>query len=393
MKKAAAFLLSFSMLVALSGCSGKMYSDVREIDQLELIQTVGIDVDERGLVSVTAATGTGLSGDPCIILNNESVTMARALQEMQNYSSKKYIFYGHTTNLVIGEYAAEKGMSAYLDYIARAVEFRMDTRLFIVKDGTAKDLIVNSSSEKESVTELLASLEKDVRLISESYAFGCGDVTERLLESGSAVVAAIMLIGDNGIIRGNEGSDIASAGYAVVVNDKLYGFIDSENSRGVNILINQVGGDIVEIPDQMGEYVALRVTGSKCGYDAKFENGSLKTIYIDASIEANLTSSGKGVDIYDPESIKYLEYGLASLEAGRMENVLKLSKKSGADFLALNEKIRMKHPVLYEKIRDVWTEQLERAEIVISVSASIERTYDIGNAYLSEGEGGNGRTG
>ena len=40
----------------LGGCGGRwIYSDYREIDQLELVQAIGLDAD-RGLVTATAST-------------------------------------------------------------------------------------------------------------------------------------------------------------------------------------------------------------------------------------------------------------------------------------------------------------------------------------------------
>ncbi len=109
MKRLAVLLIS-ALLLMLGGCkSGMLYADMREIDQLELIQTVGLDASDSE-VRATAASGMRVGGGSPTVLENTSPTAARAMRLMQNYSSKKYIFYGHVRYLLVGEDAAREGL-------------------------------------------------------------------------------------------------------------------------------------------------------------------------------------------------------------------------------------------------------------------------------------------
>ena len=84
-------LIPVLLLSLLTGCSGRwIYSDYREIDQMELIQALGMD--EKGEeITVTASTG---GPDGQVVLRSTSVSVSRAMRQMQDYTSRKYIFSG-----------------------------------------------------------------------------------------------------------------------------------------------------------------------------------------------------------------------------------------------------------------------------------------------------------
>lgn len=82
-------------------------------------------------------------------------------------------------------------------------------------------------------------------------------MAEKLAGEGSALISAIMLIGEEGNLNGRSESIIASAGYAVINDGKQAGYINRNTARGVNLLISQVGSDLTEVPDGVGGYAAL----------------------------------------------------------------------------------------------------------------------------------------
>ena len=380
-EKLAASLLAL-VLLALGGCkSGMLYADMREIDQLELIQTVGLDAADGG-VTATAASGMRVGGGSPTILENTSPTAARAMRMMQNYSSKKYIFYGHVRYLLIGEEAAREGLGKYLDYVERSVELRLSTGLLIVKGGAAGELIRLTATENESTAELLASLEKDVRLMSESRVGSCGEAAESLAESGTALVAAVCAE------RGEEGWRLASAGYAVFRDGRLASYLDPDTARAVNLLTGEVEGDVTELPDGRGGLAALRVTSGKSSLDAEFSGGELTRLIVNARLTANIEELCEGADPYSPEELAALEGGLAALEASRIERALGVMRGLECDYLGIGGKLRLKHPVKIDRLAGRLAESLAGAETEVRVEAKIERTYDLGAPLRTDGGDG-----
>jgi spore germination protein KC len=381
MKRLAVLLIS-ALLIMLGGCkSGMLYADMREIDQLELIQTVGLDASDSG-VRATAASGMRVGGGSPTVLENTSPTTARAMRLMQNYSSKKYVFYGHVRYLLIGEEAAREGLGKYLDYVERSVELRLSTGLLIVKGGTANELIRLTSTESESTAELLASLEKDVRLMSESRVGSCGEAAESLAESGTALVAAVSPE------QGENGWRIASAGYTVFKDGRLAAYIDTDTARAVNLLTGEVEGDVTELPDGRGGCAALRVTSGKSSLGAEFSGGELIRITIDARVTANIEELGESCDPYSPAEIAALEAKLAALEKARIDRALSLMSELGCDYLGIGAKLRRAHPLKTDRLGGRLAESIAGAETEVRVEAKIERTYDLGAPLRTDGGDG-----
>lgn len=381
MKKAAVLLVAAALLL-LGGCkSGMLYADMREIDQLELIQTVGLDAAADG-VTATAAGGKRVGAESPVVLENTSPTAARAMRLMQNYSSKKYIFYGHVRYLLIGEDAAREGLGKYLDYVERSVELRLSTGLLIVKDGTANELIRLTSTESESTADLLASLEKDVRLMSESRVGSCGEAAESLAESGTALIAAVQSEQEDGH------RCIASAGYAVFRDGMLAAYIDTDTARAVNLLTGEVEGDVTELDDGRGGLAALRITSGKSSFRAEFSGDEPVRILIKARVTANIEELGERVDPYDPAELADLERQLAALEAARIERALSLMRELSCDYLGIGAKLRLAHPVRLGRLGGRLGETVAGAETEVRVEAKIERTYDLGAPLRTDG--GNG---
>lgn len=392
MRKKAAAALTAIMCALLSGCTGSPFEDFREIDQLEPIQTVGID-SGGGLITATAASS---DRENTVVMKNSSVTLSRALSEMQNYTNKKYIFYDHNENLLIGEDAAREGIAPFLEYVERDAHMRLSTKLYIVKDGTAEDIISEAGSENGGIGSLLQSLEKDVRLMSESYVFGCGEAAEMMEEDGCALAAAIMHISGENTIRGGSESTVMSAGYAVFKDGKLIRFIDRYHAHAVNLLINKMGGDIVEIDDGEGGFASIRLTRSRAKYSAEFDaDGSLKKLFVNIDMTGNIEELQERLNIADPAVIDRLERSLEAMEKFRVEYILSLSRQLRADFCKIGRKINMKYPIRFSRIADDWNDQLAEAEVEVEIKAKIMRTYDVGlspaGAWRKGDNGGQGQ--
>ena len=298
-------ILFLSLLcLMLGGCSTGTYQEMREIENFEIVQTVGVDY-ERGMYTVTAATGTSPNGQ-VTVLTSESVTLARAMRQMQNYSTKKYVFFGHTANYLVGEAAAEHDLSACLEYVERGFDMRLDTNLFIVRGGSAKDAIAGASEGGESVNDHLLALEKDVQILSENHIFDCGDIAEEIAADGGAVVTAISLWDNENVPVGENKKGVQVVGYAIIDGGKLSGYADVDASRGITLLMNNFVTDSEEIPDGQGRYIAVELTEGKTKYKARFADGGLEKIEIKAKLRGSISEMESPINIYELNNKKIL---------------------------------------------------------------------------------------
>lgn len=366
------------LCMTLSGCSGGAWQDMREIEDFEIIRTVGVDYAD-GIYTVTAATGTG-SGGEVTVLTSEAVTIARAMQQMQNYSSRRYVFFGHTSGYVVGETAAGHDLSACLEYVERGFDMRLDAKLFIVRDGSAAEAIALASEKGESITDHLLALEKEVQILSENHISDCGDIAEELAADGCAVVTAIGLWENDKVPVGENKKDLRVVGCAVIEGGRLAGYGDVETTRAVTLLGNHFVSDAAEIPDGQGRYAAVELTRGKTSYETLFlESGWPGRIIIDVKLQGSISELESPIDIYNEEVIRELERVLAERELERIRDAVELSRRLDADLLELLRQINMKHPAkLRRALESGWDGKAAFLEIELRVTADIARTYELG---------------
>ncbi len=363
------------VLSLLGGCGGRwIFSDYREIDQLELVQALGLDT-EGGMVTATASTA--VEGKDPVVLRSSASSISRAMRQMQDYTSRKYIFFGHTSHLLLGERAAEGGIQPYLEHMERNVEMRLNTFLYIVRDGTAQEAITAAGREGEGIVALLTSLEKDVQLMSESHVFTCGEVAEHLAESGSALAAAVSLTEQPDILAGESSTTVCTRGYAILKEGRLAGYLDPDLARGANLLMGLGGEDILEVPQGAGNWAALRLTGSRVRYEPVFAEGELSSLRIRIELECSLEELPGEGGSWDEETLIRLEREAEALELDRVCRVLERSRELEADFCGVGGRVRQARPLAFDGMEVSWEKRFPALPLEIRVLCRLRRTYGI----------------
>lgn len=155
------------LLANLTGCKNSVLPQRKEIDDLQLVQVVGIDKLEDSIYNcmVTIASknleteggqdgsgntagDTGSSKAQALILTSEGKTIFDAVRKIQTHSNKT-IFWGHCEYYLIGEDAARDNISKYIDFFTRDHELRIDFKVYIVKGSTAVSIIKSIFSLSE----------------------------------------------------------------------------------------------------------------------------------------------------------------------------------------------------------------------------------------------------
>ena len=360
-------------LLLLGGCGEKgTFGSVREIDQLALVQTMGVD-RVGGLCTVTVSTA---AEEGQVLLKTKAVTLSRALREMQDYTEKKYIFYGHTRHLLLGPSVLEKDLARCLEFVERDGELRMDTKLFALRDVPAEEAVAVPGGGKESVGDLLDSLEKDVALLSESHVFTCGETAEALAERGSVLVSALRLAEPDNILDGEDRRTLLSAGYAVVTERGLACWLDTDLARGANLLMGFSDSDLIEAPDGQGGWFAASLTGSRAVFLPEYEAGELKSLHIRLELRCRLSELRQPLDLREEGVVQALEEGIASVEAWRVSEVLRLSQLLGADFCGLEKAVRRASPRKFDRMGTPWRELFPDLPVTVGFAVELTRGYE-----------------
>ena len=352
-------------LLLLGGCGEKgTFGSVREIDQLALVQTMGVD-RAGGLCTVTVSTA---AEEGQVLLKTKAVTLSRALREMQDYTEKKYIFYGHTRHLLLGPEAARDFFEECLEFVERDGELRMDTKLYVVRGSSAEDAVALPGGEEESVGDTLDSLEKDVSLLSESHVFTCGETAEALAERSCALISALRLAEPENILQGEDRPLLLSAGYAIIAEGVLAGWLEPDLARGANLLMQQRGGDLIEAPDGRGGWFAAALTGSRASFLPQYTEGELTGLTVRLALRCTLSELQQPLDLREEETVRRMEEGIAEVEAWRVSEVLRISQEMGADFCGLETAVRRAAPLRFDRMKTPWRERFPTLPVTVEIS-------------------------
>lgn len=378
------------LLPSLTGCqNGSLYSNYREVEQLQVIQTLGVDHTKVGDVRLSISSGADIGGRAPSVMSVESPSISKAMEKLQDYASRDSLFFAHTHYLLIGEDAARKGTGEFLDFLERMPQMRTDVSLFITRESEAATLIAGAGDGQYDVTDELSSLEQDVQRLGGSRVYSCVEVSRRLAESGAALVCAIAPADTEGIIfSGGGGLSTLPAGYAVLKDGKLIGYISDDTSKGVNLLEGTLSSGPVAVWGEDGGIITLSVTGSSAKIKPVWrEDGSLQALRVEAEISAAIQELENSAVSAQDDYLTQTAAQLAERARGWIAGVLAFSAEQGADFLALGQQIRRADPVKFASMPDAWPAILPHLAFDISVTASIQHGYENSGPINMTGNG------
>ena len=352
MRRITALLLAGLAALTLTGCrrGPGLLPYAREIEDMELMQTLGVDRAGEGQVEVTASSG---SGDPAegaaTVVSGQAGTISAAVLGMQGEGSS-YLYFGHVGQLLLGEELARQGVEPALDYILRDVETRLDTALYLVRGGTAGKAIT-AAGEDGSAADRLEALAEDAGLLAGSMP--------------RTVKDALFLPA----VEADEA--LTAAGYGILKGDSLAGWAEGDAALGVNLVLGQVDADVVELPLDGGGVAALRVVGARTSVRPVMDGGALTGLSLTCTLDANMAEGN--LDLRTEEVHASLEAALAQVEEARIRSALELAQELDADYLGLLRRAALARPWHKEALEGA---SLGALELELHVTAKLQRSYD-----------------
>ena len=365
---AAVFVVLCAALL-LSGCgqSAGIYRNYRAVEDLQIVQTLGIDLEPDGLITVTAAAAKAGDSAAPAVLSRSAKSLPEALAALQEFSQRGQLFFAHIQYLLLGQAAAEYGLEPVFDYVERDIHTRMGTDLFLIRDSSAKELM-SALADGEKISELLASVKRDTELQGGSRVDSLRAAAVALGEYGAAAVCALRLTdGSDGILSDPPVLTALPDGYGILRDGSLVCFLDGEDAEILGLLTGTGGTLRRSVSDGEGCTVTLELSG---GADFSMESPSrLKAaVHADAAIAA---VTAAGAQITDPETLQRLADALAAELNTSAERVLSLSKTLDADFLPLAPVLRRHtdHPLPAD-----WLQELE---FQVETEVTPTHSYDL----------------
>ncbi len=396
MKKILALLLCVCLCISSSGCTS-IYTNYKEIEQLQVIQTMGLDYKSGG-VSLSLATAfdpKALNGPARLFSDAPSITTA--FERIRKYSFEEELFFAHINSLLLGEEAAKEGIESYLMYICRSPDIRIDIPVFVVRGGSAREAVLNVGNAINGISEVMRSVKQTLEWRGDGGLTRTADVVHELRLHGSSLVCALeysaaseisgsVTNGDGALSPSDTNPEqslastdrtLAYIGYAIIRDGKLCEYIDREQAIGVAFLKNQVRICDIVVQDRQGNNVTLEIDKGSSDIRPQWaEDGSLEGFQVDAKVEASIVELSSG-NLNGGESLEYVQLALEKAVSQYIGQVLMLSRKYRSDFLGLGSRVEMKDAEKYRALKTDFDQLLPELDIRINVSGQLRHTNDI----------------
>ncbi len=397
-------LLLLMVLLVLAGCW-----DHREVEDLGLVLLTAVDAAPEDRIRVEVQTlvpgalaggGGGVGGmggggrgggrKPYRNFVAEARTVFNAFRQLSMEAPRR-LFFAHNQVIIISEkLARERGVSPVLDFFDRNREIRRDTWILVAR-GELKEIIDVPGHMDVIPAQRIIGLINNRQLSSHFAINRLGDFIEMLESPGIEPYTAIIGMTPNkamsrvGLQPGTVGVEpshnIRLTGAAVFRRDRLVGWLDERESRGLLWVRGEVRGGPVtfSLPDARdGRNIAVEILRAGRGgvkLEPRLAGGQLSmTVKIDTRVNL-VESQALGIDLTNPQVISRLEKQLAAaIKQGITACVTRLQEDYMADALGFGEAVHRKYPRVWRQIEGEWEYVFASMPVTVEVKTSIRRT-------------------
>jgi len=348
-------------LTLLTGCSGGIFGSYRPIEELQTVETLGLDAAPGGLRLCCAVAKRG--DTPGFTVSGSASGIAQGLDGLRAEAETGRLFFAHTRFLLAGQSFAEDGVGSLLDFVERDVRTRMGTKLLLLRDGSAEAAVTGAG--EEGITAALDALEQEL-LRRGIPVPDVRQIAVALSEYGAAPVFALTL---------TEDFQISPCGYGIVGESGFVGWLDESRSEMLGLLTGQTGTLLRQIPLE-GGFVTAELSGGTCGIRYLPDAGALE---VSAALNAAVTELK---DISGPEALtETVEARLAAALEAELTDLLAELAAMNADAAGFGRALR-RAGTEPARLPDNWLQTLDYR---VSAAVTLAHSYDMGEPARAEG--------
>lgn len=351
-----------------------------ELEDLAIVQGIGVDKNKHGtkkdhylfsvqVVNPPALSGKGGGGETAYLIKLISGELFFTTLRELNMEAALRLYYAHNRVILISEDVAKEGVKNLLDFFERNPQFRRDNYVLIVK-GKALEVWDGFSGLVKVPAIALYDLAQKSYITAEAGIMELGDFIELIEEEGVDPYApGVKLLAKKGR------KDIRVFQTALFKKDKLTGWLDEEQSRGLLIITNKAKGGITEInnPESPKQKLAVELEKSSTCWQLKVVNGQPK-VKLFVETEGNITEAQNGLDFSKKETYTKLNREYAKAVRHDILKFLGKTKELGTDPAGFGRFIYRENPKLWQELKDDWEEEYKNLAVEVKIKAKIVRT-------------------
>ncbi|MCM3627064.1 Ger(x)C family spore germination protein [Paenibacillus glycanilyticus] len=335
----------------------------------------GIDLDESNgnrylITGQLFVPKSGEGQDPprsaSFLESSRGKNIADAIDNMQQYLSRS-MTRGHRRNLFIGEKLARSGISELLDSYTRDPNSRLRTDIWVVKEGTAQDIMkINYPLEKLSA----------MAPIKIHQAAG-GEVGTSLVhylmaskgEGSSPTLPVVKKFSSPGLDK----PTIMFYGRAIFNHKhKLLGYLNYDEAHNRGWIMGTIKNALITT-DYQGTVTGFVSQPKSRIYSAVSNSGYVK-VEITIKGKIVLKENNSSLVLSEGTDLMKLQQSFNNEIKTQMLNLIhKVQKEYKADVLGIGEAVYRQHPSYWKNHRGKWDNIFVHSEIIIRPKLEIKQ--------------------
>lgn len=368
-------IILIPLLIGLNGCW-----DRRELNTLAIVSCLGIDkAEEPGKIQITAqiikpaemkVQAGGGGGKPYWNITTTGETVADTIREF-THESNRQLYLPHNGAIIFSQDIAKEGVKKYVDFFDREPQLSRSQVKVLVSKGKANE-ILDSETELEKIPgRNISQLVDESVATSEASAVNMQEFFTRLMSKTTAPVASVIEVSGQG-----KEKKARLSGTAVFKTDKMVGYLNNVETRGLLWVIDKVKSGIIVVKSPSGEgKVSLEIirASSVITTGIKDNNEPYITVHIDE--EGNLSDQ---MSLEDDLTIlqvwSSLEKSQADVIHQEVMDALKKAQELNTDIFGFGDAVHREHPELWGEMEKQWDHYFPDLQVEVIVNAKLTRT-------------------
>lgn len=315
----------------------------------------------------------GNTGYPTEIVSAKGYTVFDAVRNISKKLDRKSYF-AHNKMIIIDEKLAEEGFSQILDVFIRDTEIRPLVWIVIAKNTQASSILNINPGLNRIQALYLNEMIKTRWATSEIHVLDILDFYKRYLRSGSNPTT-----GSIGIINESGSSEIALLGTAAFNKDKLVGYLNYKESRGLSWITNEIESGIINIPGitNKDKLIAIEIIRTKTKIIPKIKDGKI-SFNIEVDELSDIGEIQDLSDISDLELISKLENEEKKIIEDEITSAINKAKYTfHSDIFGFGYTLSRYYPKEWSDIKKNWNQLFQDVNCELNVKVTLRRSGQI----------------
>lgn len=374
MKKKRITLLILLLLMSsiwVTGCW-----NYREVDKLAIVAGVAVDKGTNNDYRVTTEIiQIGEGKDSKITsktITAEGKNMFDAVRNMIAITGKR-LYWSHAKVIILSQEIASEGVKKVLDWYNRDSETRADVYILISGGASAEEILKGQATTGEIKSFVLDEMIKNQDSLNKAPKTDVLQFDNDLQAEGISPKAPVINL------KQMDGKEVPQImGTAIFNKDKLLGFLNSEETKALLFIKNEIkGGLLIEDTPKEERFtpVSLEIFRSKTQVKP--------VVYEDNTIEINLEiNTTVGLDeidgtenLIDNEGRIKLEQNAENTLKERVQALItKMQSQYGVDIFGFGTKLREDNIQEWNRVRNNWEETYRNLKVNIITKVHVRNS-------------------